>query len=430
MGRLSPFFTIFIICAITFVLWILSKSNLSIVFEQPLRSLSQVLALLGTVLMSLTILLSTRLGWIEKIFKGLDKVYGAHQFLGTISFLFILHHPILLAIQSLPQAKLVMLYLFPSSNISYSLGVFGLYLIVTSFIFMTFIKLPYHIWKLTHKLLGFGFLLGGLHAFLVTSDISNFLPLRLWIMIFLFLGIGSVIYRLFLYVIFGPKYNYQIVRIERAVDVVSIYMLAKNQKKIDFKPGQFVYVNFKNKVTGNESHPFSIASGPKDELLKLSAKIVGDYTLKLTQLQEEDRAMVYGPYGEFTMNRFNNKNCLWIAGGIGVTPFLSMLSSEIYKCSNNSVCFYYTYGKREEGLFVDEINTLITRTPNVKFYDWCSKEKNRLDLREIANKINLHVLDAIFMCGPGPMMEGFKKQFLLAGIPEQKIIYENFSYLT
>lgn len=430
MKRLSPFISIFAICLITFILWILSKQNPATIFEQPLRSLSQILALLGTVLMSLIVLLSTRLKWIEKLFNGLDKAYGVHQFLGIISFLFILHHPILLAIQSLPQAKMASLYLFPSSDVAYSFGIFGLYSMVMSFIFMVFIKLPYNIWKLSHKLLSLAFLLGGIHSLLINSDVSNYLPLRLWITGFIALGLISIAYKLFLYPIFGPKYNYQVAKIERAIDVVNIYMRTKTLKKIDFKPGQFVYVNFSNKITGRESHPFSIASGPDDELLKLSAKIVGDYTLKLTQLKEGDNAMIYGPYGEFTMNGFNSKNCLWIAGGIGVTPFLSMLSSETRKCSNNLVCFYYTYGKREEGLFVDEINSLVTRTPNVRFYDWCSKEKKRLDLKEIMNRINMHVLDAVFMCGPAPMMEGFKKQLILAGIPEQKIIYENFSYLT
>lgn len=430
MKRLSPYIPIFIICFITFNLWVLSKSNPSVIFEQPFRSLSQILALLGTVLMSFTVLLSTRLKWVEKIFKGLDKAYGAHQFLGSIAFLFILHHPILLALQSLPQIKLAMIYLLPSGDIPYSLGVYGLYLMIASFIFMIFLKLPYHIWKISHRLLGFGFLLGSVHVLFITSDISNSLLLRFWITGFLALGIGSIIYRSLLYPIFGPKYNYSVEKIERAIDVVTIYMRAKNLKKMDFKSGQFVYISFDNKVTGKESHPFSIASGPNDDLLKLSAKIVGDYTLKLTQLREGDKAMVYGPYGGFTMNKFNYKNCLWIAGGIGVTPFLSMLSSEMYKCSGNSVCFYYTYGKKDEGLFVDEINTLVSRTPNVKFYDWCSKEKKRLDLKEIMSKINIRVLDAVFMCGPVPMMDGFKKQFLLAGVPEQKIIYENFSHLT
>lgn len=429
MKRLFPLIFILAICFVTFFLWILSKQDSQIILEQPLRSLSQILALLGTVLMSFTVFLSTRLKPVEKIFNGLDKAYWVHQFLGSISFLFILHHPILLALQFLPQVKIAMLYLLPSSEIAYSLGVIGLYLMIVSFIFMVFIKLPYHMWKFLHRLLGIGFLLGSAHALFISSDISNFLPLRLWITGFLAIGIGSVVYRIFLYAIFGPKYNYQVERVERAIDVVTVYLRSRTQGKLDFKSGQFAYVSFKNKVTGKESHPFSIASSPSEELLKLSAKIVGDYTLKLTQLREGDRVMVYGPYGEFTMNRFNNKNCLWIAGGIGVTPFLSMLSSEVYKSSNNSICFYYTYGKKDEGLFVNEIKALITRTPHIKFYDWASYEKKRLDLKEIMSRINIRVLDAIFMCGPTPMMEGFKKQFLLAGIPEQKIVYENFSLL-
>lgn len=428
MKKFAPLIIIFVSCLVTANLWILSKQDPGIIFEQPLRSLSQILSLLGTVLMSSTVVLATRLKKVEKAFNGLDKTYEVHQIIGSIAFLFILHHPILLALQSFPQIKMVMLYLLPSSDLAYSLGVFGLYGLIVVFIFMSFVKLPYHLWKLSHKVLGVSFLLGSIHAFLVPSDISNYFPLKLWMAGIISLGISSVLYKLVLYFIFGPKFKYEVERIERSIDIVTLYLRATTEKMINFKAGQFVYVHFNNSKTGKESHPFSIASAPKDNLLRLSAKIVGDYTLKLPSLSRGDKAVIYGPYGRFVMNRFKNKNCLWIAGGIGVTPFLSMLSEETYASSNNLIFFYYTYRNKEEGAFKEEIEGLVSRTSNIRFFDWCSKEKRRLDINEIKNQINIHLLDAIFLCGPLPMMEGFKKQFLSQGVAEDKIIYENFSF--
>lgn len=428
MKKIVPFIIIFICCLVTVYLWVSSKQDTAIIFEQPLRSISQISALLGTILMAFTVILSTRLKLIELIFGGLDKTYNVHQLLGSISFLLILHHPILLALQSLPQINSALSYLLPSSDLAYSLGAFGLYASIVGFVFMRFIKLPYHIWKISHKLLGIAFLLGSGHVLLIPSDVSNFFPLRLWMGTFVALGIASVVYKFLLYFILGPKYKYQIEKIERSIDVVTIYL--KSKKVMNFKPGQFVYVHFKNKSTGKESHPFSIASAPQDNLLRLSAKIVGDYTLKLSQLNEGDKAVVYGPYGRFVMNRFKHKNCLWIAGGIGVTPFLSMLSQEAYYCFANSIYFYYTYRNREEAVFTEEIRDLSQKVPHLRFFDWCSKEKRRLDVKEIMNQVDIRLMDGIFLCGPLAMMEGFKKQFVRVGVPEGKIIYENFSFRT
>lgn len=431
MKRILPFLVVALLCFITFNLWIISKQNINIILDNPMRSASQVLALMGIVLMSLTIVISTRAKFIEKILMGLDKAYGIHQIVGSLAFIFILNHPLLLVIQALPQVKLTAMYLLPSLNIAYTLGIFALYAMILSFVFIVFIKLPYDLWKLTHKLLGLAFLLGSIHSLLIGSDMSTFFPLRIWIGSFIAIGSISVIYSLFFYRIFAPKFSYRVERIEKAVDVITLYLSPETNKTINFEPGQFVYVEFKNKKIGRELHPFSIASSSNKEYVQLSAKIVGDYTLKLTQyLEEGNMGLLYGPYGQFAKYSANFKNCIWIAGGIGVTPFLSMLSSESHILSDRTINFYYTYSKKEEATFLEQINAYLSSVSHVKFFDWCTKEKNRLSVEVIKSNLDLNIVDAIFLCGPLAMMEGLKKQFMQAGIAEQKIFYENFSFIS
>lgn len=431
MRKLSAYLFILFICLATFYLWLFSKQEISILTAQPLRSLSQILALWGIVLMSLTLILSTRLRVLENIFGGLDKVYGVHHLAGIVSFIFLLNHPLLLSIQSFPQVKASLLYLLPSSDLSYSLGVFGIYSMITAFIFMVFIKLPYHLWKWTHKLLGGAFLLGSAHAILITSDISTYIPLRLWVEGFILLGSAALIYMLIYYPLFGRKYVYEVERIERVLDIITIFMRPTTQKKLRFIPGQFVYIKFQNKILGNEAHPFSIASPPQEEILKLSAKIVGDFTLKLPALGRGDKAVITGPYGKFAVAaQMSSSNSLWIAGGIGVTPFLSMLGSQVFSPERGLINFYYTYSRKEEGVFTGEIQNLVQKLYHVRFFDWCSQEKKRLSLQQIKEQIDLSQLDAIFLCGPLPMMESLCKQFIEFGIPQKKIVFENFYFLS
>jgi predicted ferric reductase len=277
--------------------------------------------------------------------------------------------------------------------------------------------------------LGPAFLLGGIHALLIGRDISNFLPLKIWIGFFITIGVFSSAYSFF-YRRLGSKFFYKIAGIERAVDVITIHLQPQGARIMLYNPGQFVYVEFKNKKIGSELHPFSIVSSPQEENLQISAKIVGDYSLKLFHyLREGEAGVVYGPYGQFANNLAALGNSLWIAGGIGVTPFLSMLSAEARNHSDRSIYFYYVHSQKEEGVFLGQIYNFLTKAPHVTFFDWCTKEKNRLNVNVIRDYLDIRTLDAIFLCGPLSMMEGFKKQFLDIGVPEKKIFYENFSLI-
>lgn len=421
---------IILLLLITVNLWIASKPTFNIISESPLRSASQLLGLLGIVLMSFTIVLTTRIKLIDRVLDGLDKAYFVHRIAGSVAFVFLLNHPLLLAVQALPQTGLAITYLFPSSSMAYNLGIAGLYLMLLAFVCMFFVRLPYNIWRSTHKFLGVSFLLGGIHALVIRSDVSNFLPLRIWIGFFIATGAVSTIYSFFLYRRLGPRFFYKIGEIEPVIDVVNINLQPQGAKTIHYNPGQFIYVEFKNKKVGRELHPFSIVSSPKEQNLRICAKVAGDYTMRLFHyLQKGDRAAVYGPYGQFAKNSARFGNCLWIAGGIGITPFLSMLSAEAESPSERPVYFYYVHPEKEEGVFLGQIYNFLKSAPHVTFFDWCTREKNRLNVDVIKNYLDIRTLDAIFICGPLSMVKGFKKQFLNNGIPEQKIFYENFSLI-
>ncbi len=423
-----PYLCVFLICFITFNLWVLSKESLTTALNQPLPLISQITALLGTVLLSSTLVLTTRLKFLESVFGGLDRVYLAHRILGSLAFVYLIIHPFTLAVQAFPSTNVSLLYLLPGSDLAYNLGIIGLYLMLISFIFMVFIKLPHHLWKFSHRALGISFLLGGVHALLIPSDISAFLPLRLWIGTFLTIGLASLIYTVFFYKIFGPKYLYRVAKIDRVLDVVNIYLEPSGTKTIHFDPGQFVYVKFRNPQVGPETHPFSISSAPQDPFLRLSVKIVGDYTLKIPNLRPGDKAVIFGPHGEFKATAAPDQNVVWVAGGIGITPFLSMLRAEARVKSLNSITFFYCHKEDEGSVFAEEIKYLRQYIPHLRLVDWCSGEKPRLSAQTISQYAPPPLYRAVFLCGPPAMMESLVKQFTKLGVTEENLIFENFSF--
>ena len=418
------------IVLITISLWISGKDDTRMIFEQPLRASSQIFALLGLVLMSITLLLSTRNKFVEYFFGGLDKTYYIHRYLGSVSFLFLINHPLLLAAQYAPNIKMSLQYLLPGADFAYNLGILALYTMILSFIFMVFIKLPYNIWKFIHQFLGVSFLLGGVHSLLVASDVNSNPLLTIWIGIFLLIGIVSFFYIVFLYKHIGPKFLYEIVHIERSLDIVNIYLKPLTKRVLNFYPGQFAYMEFKNKTIGSEMHPFSISSAPQDDYLRISVKMLGDYTVKIPQLRVSDRVFLYGPYGAFGGKiKSITAPVVWIGGGIGATPFVSMARSRINTATMQPVYFYYCYGTEEEGVFNEELQIISKNDSTFKYVNWPTQKNKRLTAEKIAKDISLKEVVHILLCGPMGMMEGLKKQFISLGVPETKIMFENFSLL-
>ena len=416
-------------CLTTVNLWFLSKPDYQSILSNPLTSASQIMALIGLVLMSFSLLLSTRLYFIEKIFGGIDNIYLIHKHLGSFALLFILNHPILLAVKAIPKFQIALMYIIPGRDFAYNLGIFSLFIMILAFIFIVFINLPYNVWKYSHKFLALSFLLASIHSLLIQSDIARSPILKSWMLIFIIMGIGAGLYVIFLYKYLGPRYRYVVANIERKLDILNIY-LKPLLRKLNFSSGQFVYLSFNNQNVGGESHPFSISSAPTEDLLRISIKILGDHTLKFPQLKEGNKVSVYGAYGYFA-KEFNNKtnaNFIWIAGGIGVTPFLSMLRSEISKPSSNKITFFNTYRNKEEGVFDDEINDYCQKINNVKYITWNTSEKKRLTIEKIKQEVDNFNDCNIMICGTIAMMESIKKQAIEAGIKEDKVYFENFSF--
>ncbi|KKS94035.1 MAG: Ferric reductase domain protein transmembrane component domain-containing protein, partial [Candidatus Collierbacteria bacterium GW2011_GWC2_43_12] len=235
---------------------------------------SQLVSLVGTTLLTLSFLLSGRFRLVEDWFGGLDKVYRFHHLTGGISFVFLLHHPLFLAVNALPNTALSWKYLWFSELLPYNMGIISLYFMLLMIIFTLFIKLPYSLWKTTHELMGIALFFAVLHILTISSDVSRYLPLKMWMYFLLGMAIYSVIYRRFLYGYFGPKFNYLVKNIARKADILDVTLMPLI-KKINYLPGQFVFIKFND--INKEVHPFSIAGCDEVGNLRIAVKILGDY---------------------------------------------------------------------------------------------------------------------------------------------------------
>jgi len=396
--------------------------------SQIFRSLAQLAGLVGMVMFALVLMLSARIKFFDDLFGGLDRAYLAHHTFAGISFILLLLHPLFSALQIAQTSALrdVALFLLPSNNWPLNFGIFSLLLMI-AFLYITYyVKLPYQIWKFTHKFLGFAFFLGGIHVFFIASDVSENTALKIYVLSLAFFGLVAYFYR----TLFGKKlvkkYDYVISEIRSVGDsITEVSMKPKGAEKMSFIPGQFIFVSFKGENISPELHPFSVSSSPVEGVLKISVKALGDYTASLSNLKAGEMAKIEGPYGKFSYKKTDKKDQVWIAGGIGITPFLSMaksLENEPYK-----VDLYYCVKNEGESVYLSEVtNSDAYKNGVLRVMPFYSDESGFINAGIIDKASGGLLKKSIFLCGPPRMMSGLKEQFMKLGIPKKDIHFEEF----
>jgi predicted ferric reductase len=178
--------------------------------------------------------------------------------------------------------------------------------------------------KLFHNAAALAWVVVTLHLLLATSTAES--ALRLWGMG----ALGAVVTALYLYHKVGRllllRRRALVVRELRypLAGVFQLELQSSSGRPFFHRAGQFCYLRLWSKRCGIEEHPFTISSAPGRSTLELTIKALGDYTARLKEVEPGTMAFVDGPYGRFTPP-FNQGPTLFIAGGIGVTPFLSIL---------------------------------------------------------------------------------------------------------
>jgi predicted ferric reductase len=421
---------IFLIIVLPIFLWLLSFPNTTIkhnAYPFIIYS-SQLFAVIGFSLFALSFILSTRIKWIEKYFGGLDKLYHKHHTIGKIAYFMLLVHPVLLAFRWLPDnIEKALWYLLPvHRKMEINLGSWALLGLSTLILITLVVKLPYDKWKITHKFMGLFFILGIAHVFTINAFFIENLFLAIYFLIISFLGLFAFMYKAIFHKWLVKKHHFKVEKINKLNEKVMEITLCCKSTDFGYKPGQFCFFQFVNEDISMESHPFTICGTAMEGSINILVKSLGDYTNNLYEkLILNTPALVEGPYGNFDL-RLGKEKQIWIAGGVGIAPFISWYRDyENNYMSDLEIDLYYCVNNKQEAFHLHEFEKFEKAIPKFHVNLFCSDKTGFIkgsDIIDVRDK-------TIFICGPKEMRNALLKDFKALHVPKNDIIYEDFDFL-
>jgi predicted ferric reductase len=451
----------------TLALWLASKWYFDDWFADPFKYPAKAASLTAVVLMCWSVALSARFRVAEDFFGGLDKVYQVHKRLGRLAFFVIVAHPLCLGADRLPEFGAFLAdiwFRFPGGSRylhGQNVGVASFLLMAALIVLTLWLKPAYHVWKRSHEWFGAVMVLAAAHIFIVDADVAAYPLLAAWVYALLALALFSFGYIRFLYRFLGPQAEYRIERIDKVRNIIEL-TLAPKRRKLDFKPSQFAYLVFHKPGISPEPHPYSIASGYNLRgRLKFGIKQVGDHTRTLERLEKDDPVTVYGPYGRFSEPFLSaERDCVFIGGGIGITPFLGMwhvalhsqelldpdmvperlkeTHPEIIKTwKSPRVSLFYVCRDRQQASFDADVRreVILSRFHDFehieerghKYFLYLTSEQGRITAERVREISGDPAEKYVFLCGPNAMVNALVAQFRRLGVPRERIVVEDFN---
>ena len=215
---------------------------------------------------------------------------------------------------------------------------------------------------------------------------------------------------------------------------------ADGYNQMEYLPGQYVSVGFKRFGRRTPMRSFSIVSSPTDrDILEVAMRVQGDFTRAFSAVAAGDEVFVQGPFGSFIVDTDFDQDVLLLAGGIGITPFMSMLRFATETQQDVHYTLLYSCRSQIDIAFMDELLELEQRNPNLQvlFFVTDGDIRPYPGAKIYPGRINEERLQRItedrfngktyFLCGPNAFTNGLEETLLRNGVRPDRVVNEAFA---
>ncbi|MCW5756898.1 MAG: ferredoxin reductase family protein [Phycisphaeraceae bacterium] len=374
---------------------------------------------------------------------GQDSLLGLHKWAGIAAAAFLWAHPVVLIAARPGYAE----FFDPRVNAPRALALAAALAAITGLIVLSVLRrrlgLPYEWWRLTHAGLAALLMLIALaHSVMVghyTSTIATIAMTAAFCLAPLaILGWVHVV---------GPlrRRPWRVSAVEPVRPRVWAVELTTDDQNagIAFEPGQFAWLAFGDGPLQLRQHPFTIASsagakGQRQQRLAFTIKELGDFTATIGQLPVGTRAWVEGPAGGFGLPP-HARGAILIAGGIGITPMLSILRTMADRGDRRRAILLYGNETLEKAAHTDELEALgkrldlaiihVPEQPPEHAPDGWQGPSGYIDRAMLERVVDRDRLegDHALVCGPDAMMDAVEDALLALGVGRERIHSERFN---
>jgi predicted ferric reductase len=442
MRRIKWIFLILMVL-VTVLYWISLNDIERTITPWALRkSLLYYTGVMSFVAMTVGIVLAMRLRVVERWVGGLDKHYRLHKWLGITAALFALAHWLSKKYKWLiefgvydrgdfatPNGIVGFFqqdnFFEPLEDLAQDFGEWALYALLALAVLALWKKFPYRYFFKTHRLLALIYLILAFHTLILFGAINWLTPVGVLVGALLVIGVPAALVSLFK----------QIGASHRASGLISQIRLHEDGKVTEVevslttpweghKEGQFAFVTFDAR---EGHHPFTLSSSWKDDAtLRFHIKQLGDYTCSLGHtLKVGDQVTVEGPYGRFDFSGHSGPQ-IWIAGGIGITPFLSRLESlaRVPNQTSQPITLFYSARDSDHAL-IEHVQTLAHQA-GIPLHLSISGKNPALTAQSIHKNVPELRDHTVWFCGSAGFGEAIKRGLLKEGLAAHRFHQELF----
>ena len=222
------------------------------------------------------------------------------------------------------------------------------------------------------------------------------------------------------------KYKSTVVSINNPFEGIYTIEFAPERGKFKYTPGQFLHIALDEEYDGSSQWPdsrcFSMQSNPNEESIRITYAVKGDFTKAMEQnLKVGSEVWLKLPYGDLFTQPHNKTNTVFIAGGTGITPYLSLFTHESFNEYINPR-IYLGFRTKDHNIYQDELNSSCNSSSFVKLYN--QDIQGVIDINQIF--LDNGVESNYFISGPPTMIKTFKNALIENGVPTGNILTDDW----
>mgnify|MGYP000974025306 CR=1 FL=1 len=393
----------------------------------PWRALGVAAGWAGMALIVASTALIVREPHLARWLGGVEAMLRGHHVAGTLGYALLLLHPLALALdEALRDGGHGWAVLDPlAQGHAERLGWAALLLLMAGLGSTFSVRLRWRRWRAWHHLLAAGVVLGLLHVERLLGDPGPWWLLAAAVALALALrylaldrGLTALPFRVAAVQHLGPQ-----------VVEAALVPLAS---PLPVQPGQFVLLAFGDGPGFHgcgEFHPFTVSGADARGTLRVAIKALGPCSSHAQQLGVGTAVRLQGPFGRFLLDDRGLPEApkgpqLWVAGGIGITPFIAALRQAV---PATPLTLLYLVRAVDGAPFADELQRLAAVHPSLTLCLQASRDA-AVDLPALLDRVPGLARCQVRACGPAPMVQALRQSLAGRGLPADALRAEQFDF--